>query len=55
MVVKGNGLISEARFDINNLFNFKDNDIKKHYFRITIIDDEGNKAYTRAYYLEELL
>jgi hypothetical protein len=55
MIAKESDLVSEATFDISSLFLFKDNDIKKHYFRITIIDDEGNEANTRAYFLDELL
>ena len=55
MIATGSDLLNEVTFDISSLFLFKDNDIKKHYFRITIIDDDGNEANTRAYFLEELL
>lgn len=46
--------MSEVKFDIKDYINREDNDNKYKYVRITIEDKEGNKAYTRAYYLNEL-
>ena len=46
--------INEAIIDINDYLNRDDNMMDVKYIRLTIIDDEGNKAYTRAYYINEL-
>lgn len=48
-----NGLV-EARFDINDYLNRDDNINEYQYIRLYIVDFEGNKAYTRAYFKEEL-
>ena len=58
--VKGaNGeLINGAEFDIKGYIEDSikcGSDPKKAYLRITVIDNNGKCAYTRAYYLDELL
>ena len=48
-------LISEANFDIRGFLRLKDDGIKEHqYIRVTALDDKGNKAYSRAYFMDEL-
>ena len=46
--------MNEAKLDINDYLNREDNINKHQYIRIYIEDNEGNKAYTRAYYINEL-
>lgn len=47
--------ITEAKFDINNyLRRSTKNECKYPYIRLTLIDKDGNEAYTRAYHLYEL-
>lgn len=46
--------MNEASFDINDYINREDNINKYPYIRLTIVDKDGNKAYTRAYYINEL-
>ena len=46
--------LEEARLDINEYLNRQDNFNINPYIRITIVDNEGNKAYTRAYFINEL-
>ena len=55
IVASGEDYISEAYFDIKKLFEIKDDNLQKHYFRITVIDEFGKHAYTRAYFLDEFL
>ena len=54
MCLKSDELISEGVFDINHYLN--SNNINKHkYFRISLVDEYGNEAHTRAYFLDEIL
>ena len=46
--------LEEAKIDINEYLNREDNFNINPYIRITIVDNEGNKAHTRAYLLNEL-
>jgi len=53
---KDGELIECAVFDINDyLDRYKDNDSSKAYIRLTITDQEGYLAYTRAYFVKELI
>lgn len=59
---KGDGktLINEVTFDLSRYLNTyaledKKEQLLKPYIRFTIIDENGKKAYTRAYFLEELI
>lgn len=45
---------TEAKIDVNDYLNRNDNVNKHQYLRITLIDEEGNEAHTRAYYPFEL-
>ncbi len=49
--------ISEAEFDlseyISDTANKNENDIPS-FFRVTVTDDKGNKAHSRAYFVDEL-
>ena len=48
--------IEEVSFDINNYINEnKEHSKKPMFIRISVIDFEGNIAYSRPYYMEELL
>lgn len=48
-------MLNEADFDINGFLRLKDDGIKEHqYIRVTIVDHKGNKAYSRAYFMDEL-
>jgi hypothetical protein len=48
--------LTEASMDVTWYFDRCDESIIKHqYLRITLIDEEGKLAHTRAYFLEELL
>ena len=47
--------LTEASMDINWYFDHCNDSIIKHqYIRITLIDEQGQCAHTRAYYLNEL-
>ena len=49
-------LLTEACFDINGFLRLREDGIKEHqYIRLTIVDDRGNKAYSRAYFMDELI
>jgi preprotein translocase subunit SecA len=55
-VIANDELLNGASFDINDYLsssNKTNNDC--HYIRLTIIDEKGNHAYTRAYYVKELI
>ena len=39
----------------NEYLNLKDNFLNQKYIRLTLVDKDGNKAHTRAYFLEELI
>lgn len=49
-------LLTEAKLDINDWKKTNDQKYKawKPYIRLVLVDEQGNKAYTRAYYEEEL-
>lgn len=52
---KGDGLLTETSFDINWYFDLEKNGPNKHqYFRITLVDEFGNKAFSRAYFVDEI-
>ena len=49
------GLATEFSFDINWYFDLSKAKINEHqYIRITIRDEAGNEAYSRAYFMDEL-
>ena len=49
------GLATEFTFDINWYFQLsKDNTNEHQYIRITLRDQQGNEAYSRAYFMDEL-
>ena len=49
-------LLTYAEFDIKHYLNrFKDRDYSRAYIRVTVIDEEGYLAYTRAYFVKELI
>lgn len=53
-----NAPIESATFDLNYLINSckeQNFPLSKCYFMLTVEDFEGNKAYTRAYFLDEIL
>lgn len=51
-----NGLLTEFTFDINWYFELSKANTNEHqYIRITLRDERGNEAYSRAYYMNELL
>ena len=55
ITAKENENLTEASMDINWYFEHCNASIIKHqYIRITIIDEQGKCAHTRAYYLNEL-
>lgn len=48
-------LLSEATFDITNYLSRIDkSEIANPYIRLTVIDKEGKRAHTRAYFVDEL-
>ena len=48
--------LTEAQFDINFYLNECKNNINKNqYIRITVVDEKGNEAHSRAYFIDELL
>jgi len=51
--------ITEAEFNISNYLNItkqeKDRLPWKPFIRLTVVDEKGNRAYTRAYFLEEFI
>ena len=49
-------LLTEATFDITNYLSRIDkNEIANPYIRLTVIDKEGKRAHTRAYFIDELI
>ena len=55
LVVNGKDLTS-AEFDINYYLEvFKEKYNEHQYIRITVVDEEGNEAHTRAYFMDELI
>ena len=55
-VAKEDEFLTNTSLDVNWYFEHCDENIIKHqYLRITLIDEEGLIAHTRAYYLNELL
>lgn len=51
-------LVTEAEFDLNNYINnshFTDKHYEAAYFRVTLIDEEGNEAHSRAYFLADIM
>jgi hypothetical protein len=49
-------LLTEAYFNIDWYFDLSKNGPNEHqYIRITIVDEFGNAAYSRAYFIDELL
>ena len=52
-------LLTEAEFNISNYLNItkqeKDRLPWKPFVRLTVVDEEGKRAYTRAYFLEEFI
>ena len=49
-------LLTGATFDISNYLAHIKDEINEHqYIRLTIIDEDGNHAYTRAYFVEEFI
>ena len=49
-------LLTEATFDITNYLSRIDkSEIANPYIRLTVIDKEGKKAHTRAYFIDELI
>ena len=54
--VKGKELLTGAEFDIRNYLNrYNEKDPSKGYIRITVEDEEGYIAYSRAYFVNELI
>jgi hypothetical protein len=50
------GLATEFTFDINWYFELSKANTNEHqYIRITLRDERGNEAYSRAYFMNELL
>ena len=48
--------ITEAYFDINGYLKLRKDGINEHqYIRVTLLDEHGNKAYSRAYFMDELI
>ena len=51
-----NGLTEEATFDINDwLAKMEEFGRKDVFFRVTVTDAQGNRAYTRAFWLDEFI
>ena len=51
-----NELIEEASLDINDYINMCNNSPKGNcYIRITVVDENGYKAHTRAYFIDEFI
>lgn len=49
-------LLTEASFNIDWYFDLSKNGPDEHqYIRITIVDEFGNEAYSRAYFIDELI
>lgn len=49
-------LLTEASFNIDWYFDLSKNGPNEHqYIRITIVDEFGNEAYSRAYFMDELI
>lgn len=52
-------LLTEAEFNITNYLNItkqeKDRLPWKPFIRLTVVDEKGKRAYTRAYFLEEFI
>lgn len=49
-------LLTEASFDIAGFLRLRNDRINQHqYIRLTLVDDKGNKAYSRAYFMDELI
>jgi hypothetical protein len=49
-------MISEVTFDIKNYLSHIGDNVHEHqYVRLTIIDECGNYAHTRAYFIDELI
>ena len=48
--------LTRVGFDMHSYFegSFEKNMLCKPYFRVTVQDAEGGRAYTRAYFLDEL-
>lgn len=48
--------ITDTELDIRWYFELSKNEINEHkYIRLTLIDEQGNAAYSRAYFIDELL
>lgn len=48
--------LTEAQFDINSYLEESKKRINQYsYIRVTLVDEEGKEAHTRAYWLEELI
>ena len=49
-------LLTEAAFDLNGYLQLAKDGIQPHqYIRVTAVDERGNAAYSRAYFMDELL
>lgn len=48
-------VLSETEFDINGYLKLADDGLKKHrYIRVTLMDEKGRAAYSRAYSMAEI-
>lgn len=48
--------LTETYLDINNYLKLANDGINEHqYIRITVVDENGNCAYSRAYFMDELI
>ena len=55
-VVSDDQLLTEASFDISPFLKICENEgSKNQYFRLTIVDENGKIAHTRAYFIDEIL
>ena len=49
------GSLTESYFDINGYFSLSSAGVNEHqYVRVTLMDEKGRKAYSRAYFMDEI-
>lgn len=55
-ITNDDNTLTEARFDINDYLNRASDGVKEdRYIRITLTDKTGRSAYSRAYFIDELV
>ncbi len=53
---EGRNLLTDTELDIKWYFDLAERGINEHrYIRITLIDEQGRAAYSRAYFIDELI